>query len=240
MTTPPPERLRLARERAGYDSATEAARAMGISVPSYTHHENGTRGFTKHAARYAQFFGVSLDWLLAGKDKKLKIDINETYPEANSLKQRILNLPIKGFVRAGTWQEIDFMSQDSFGNYSAAPDHRFPLEEQFLLQVQGDSMNAAKPIPILEGCLLKCVSFPGWGRDIAPGQIVVVNRLRKQAGEIEATVKRVAFDGKYILLNPESTNKGYVSLKILKNGINEHEDIMIVAVVLDLIYPQVI
>jgi len=52
---------------AGYETATDAARAMGMKPPTYLGHENGTTGLRRTAAiRYARFFGLSLDWLLTG------------------------------------------------------------------------------------------------------------------------------------------------------------------------------
>ena len=74
MTSPAPappdtphQRLRFAREQAGYGRASDAARAMGIEEPTYLGHENGSRGLSRAAARYARFFGVSLDWLIDGR-----------------------------------------------------------------------------------------------------------------------------------------------------------------------------
>src|SRR5262245_7853924 len=63
----PHHRLRFAREQAGYASASDAARAMGVEEPTYLGHENGSRGLSRAAQRYAKFFRVSLDWLLAGR-----------------------------------------------------------------------------------------------------------------------------------------------------------------------------
>ena len=63
----PYHRLRFAREQAGYASASDAARAMGVEEPTYLGHENGSRGLSRAAQRYAKFFRVSLDWLLAGR-----------------------------------------------------------------------------------------------------------------------------------------------------------------------------
>lgn len=58
------ERLQLARERAGYDTATEAAEDLGFVVPTYLAHENGSRGFRRSVQRYARAFGVRWEWLL--------------------------------------------------------------------------------------------------------------------------------------------------------------------------------
>src|SRR5690349_20652560 len=64
---PPNQRLRRAREQAGFARASDAARAMGIEEPTYLGHENGSRGLSRAAPRYARFFGVSLDWLIDGR-----------------------------------------------------------------------------------------------------------------------------------------------------------------------------
>jgi phage repressor protein C with HTH and peptisase S24 domain len=63
------ERLRAARIKAGYATGAAAARAMGISPVSYTHHENGTAGLSRSGERYARFFHVSLEWLLTGRGR---------------------------------------------------------------------------------------------------------------------------------------------------------------------------
>jgi phage repressor protein C with HTH and peptisase S24 domain len=63
----PHQRLRFAREQAGYGRASDAARAMGVEEPTYLGHENGSRGLSRAAARYARFFHVSLDWLIDGR-----------------------------------------------------------------------------------------------------------------------------------------------------------------------------
>lgn len=59
-------RLREARIAAGYETATDAANAMGESVATYTLHENGGRGFKGVAEKYAKKFNVSPGWLLWG------------------------------------------------------------------------------------------------------------------------------------------------------------------------------
>ena len=63
----PHQRLRFAREQAGFARASDAARAIGVGEPTYLGHENGSRGLSRAAARYARFFHVSLDWLIEGR-----------------------------------------------------------------------------------------------------------------------------------------------------------------------------
>lgn len=61
------ERLKHARTDAGFETPTDAARAIGVPPPTYLGHENGTTGLRRAAAiRYSKFFGVSIDWLLTG------------------------------------------------------------------------------------------------------------------------------------------------------------------------------
>lgn len=62
------ERLALAREKAGYANATEAAKALGVPYPTYAGHENGSSGFRPDTgAKYAQRFRVRFEWLMRGR-----------------------------------------------------------------------------------------------------------------------------------------------------------------------------
>lgn len=116
------ERLKWARQKAGYASAAGAARAIGVSVPSYNHHENGTRGFKQdRAARYAKFFKVDLSWLLTGQGQP----------------NRRFSVPVLGYVGAGA----EVISHDDHG--SGELDRvELPMAkaEVAALVVRGDSM----------------------------------------------------------------------------------------------------
>lgn len=61
-------RLRMARSIDGrFDRAAGAARALAVPEPTYQAHENGARGFpVSTARRYAEFYQISLEWLLTG------------------------------------------------------------------------------------------------------------------------------------------------------------------------------
>lgn len=60
------DRLKAAREKAGFLTAAEAARSIGLPEPTYSSYENNHRGFARHAPMLARRFGVSIDWLLNG------------------------------------------------------------------------------------------------------------------------------------------------------------------------------
>ena len=65
--TDPANRLRIARLRAGFQTAKEAAEALGFPVSTYLAHENGSRGYpAKKAEIYARRFKVREQWLLYG------------------------------------------------------------------------------------------------------------------------------------------------------------------------------
>jgi len=60
------KRLRTARERV-FPTAAEAARAMAVNIATYTHHENGTRGYGEAEARlYARRLKTTPEYLLLG------------------------------------------------------------------------------------------------------------------------------------------------------------------------------
>lgn len=62
------DRLKLARERAGYETASEAALRFGWAISTYTGHENGSRGIKNSTAvEYARAFRVPPEWILLGK-----------------------------------------------------------------------------------------------------------------------------------------------------------------------------
>ncbi|WP_150523412.1 helix-turn-helix transcriptional regulator [Roseibium sediminis] len=63
------KKLQEARVKEGYETATDAARAMGIPIQTYISHENGDRSPRLHSARrYADFFNVDYAWLLSEDD----------------------------------------------------------------------------------------------------------------------------------------------------------------------------
>ena len=61
------DRLKNARISAGFSSGAEAARALGVSIPTYNSHESATRDFNdQYALKYARRFKVPVEWLVFG------------------------------------------------------------------------------------------------------------------------------------------------------------------------------
>ena len=77
------ERLRSAREGAGYATAADAANAFGWNEVTYRAHESGQNGFKLSLARrYAKAFCVNVAWLVSGmgpakKNGGLDLDFEE-------------------------------------------------------------------------------------------------------------------------------------------------------------------
>lgn len=122
-------RLKVARKAAGYDSASDAATALGMKYPTYAGHENGSRGLQKNLARYATFFRVSIDWLLTGKGEGPKKAMNGR------------PLPPPGQVRlmgrVGAGQSFMPLDEEPY-EYVEAPEGVPPTTEA--VEVAGNSM----------------------------------------------------------------------------------------------------
>lgn len=89
-------RLRRARELDGrFKEATEAARALGVSVSTYLSHENGSRGFRASAGKYAGFYKINLIWLLEGigtpKSRSADARFLDLTPDEQSELERFAN-----------------------------------------------------------------------------------------------------------------------------------------------------
>lgn len=112
------ERLTVARKRAGFETAAEAAAALGVPYPTYAGHENGSSGFRADKGElYARRFKVNFEWLMRGKgpapgdeDANAKTvssaeDIRELLQKIDGLKPEnitVLLAMIEGFRRANS------------------------------------------------------------------------------------------------------------------------------------------
>lgn len=81
-------RLRQARERAGFASASEAAQRFEWKTPTYIGHENGSRNYDDEmAVAYGRAFKVLPEWLLFGREVNSRTfsDVSERSPEGFQL-----------------------------------------------------------------------------------------------------------------------------------------------------------
>ena len=89
----PADRLQKIRDRAGFKSATEAARHFGWNENTYRSHENGTRNLSKKsAAQYADSFGANVSYLLFGEGGEFSSNpLSESVVELTS-SSKFINL----------------------------------------------------------------------------------------------------------------------------------------------------
>jgi len=214
------ERLKAARERI-FATAAEAAQAMGVNYQTYAAHENGSRGLRRDAAmRYAKYFNISLEYLLTGRKTV------QPRSEHSTKLAPIVDgdgMPVKGFVRAGIWQET-YAPESELSTLPISADARFPRHLQFALEIQGDSIDRrAKP-----GEYAVCVE---WHGPVQPEDVVIVERRR--AGLFEATIKVVKASPKGTLhLAPDSTNSAHKPILIKEADMKDGEEIAVVGKVL--------
>lgn len=191
------ERLKAAREAAGYETAKAAAEAMGVAVATYLQHENGTRGFpASKADRYASFFRTSPEWLLYGRGKTPRRQ-EVPFSEARRVSRMV---PIMGSVQAGAWAEVE---SDYPESPEAVPVYLAGFEgaSLFALRVRGPSMDKFYP----DGTMV--VVCPAAEIGVREGDHVIVRRARN--GLCETTIKEVVREKGGIALWPRSSDPAF-------------------------------
>lgn len=124
----PFERLKKARENAGFAQAVDAARAFGWPESAYISHENGHRGIRPRVAeRYAKGLKVTAEWILYGKQSK-----------GSGVKPVDRQVPLVGYVGAGAAAYF-FGDQGDLGSVTA-PDGS--SETTVAVEIRGESLGA--------------------------------------------------------------------------------------------------
>ena len=191
----PADRLKRARTDAGYPAAKNAAEAMGISIPTYIQHENGTRGFNAdRAQRYARFFRTTPEWLLYGREVGDRVEPASLGPQVS----------IQGAVAAGVFRERMEYPEGEWEKFTGAAGIEAPASQRFGLRCEGDSMDLIYP----PGTILECVRY--WGDYPIPnGKRVIVQRTH-ESGDVETTVKEYLEDKQGVIwLVPRSSNPAF-------------------------------
>lgn len=191
------ERLTKARIKAKYETAIDAANALGVRPSTYYSHENGSIGLRASVAeKYARKFKVSLDWLLTGRgstegDGAVPYEID------------VAGLPLLGSIQAGHWLELGYAQEEA--KVEMVPiirDPRFPHAKQYALRVVGDSMDLDYP----DGSIVTCVDFADSGMSLGEGLIVHVERQRAGGQLVEVTLKGIELRRGKMFLVPHSSN----------------------------------
>lgn len=122
-------RLRQARLAMGYEEVGDAADALGMKYSTYAGHENGNRGLLRSIQKYADFYNVTLEWLMTGKGKGPGLLNPPT-----TIFDHEHEVPMDSYVGAG---EIVYPIEDG-GHYVEAPPGATP--ETKAAGIRGDSM----------------------------------------------------------------------------------------------------
>lgn len=200
MGTIKSERLKAARKKAGYDSATDAARAFGWTESAYRHHENGTRGFGGDVAkRYGRAFKVRPAWLMGWENVDEKAPPEEPTDDT---------LTVNGSVEAGVWRTSEHWDDERAFVIEGMPSP-IPGVKRFGMLLVGLSMNEFYE----PGTVLDCMSIFKGGVAPKTGDHVIVECVRAD-GLRELTVKEYKEDeGGKCWLVPRSTKPEFTPIE---------------------------
>lgn len=231
------ERIRLARESAGYASAADAARSLGLKEARYRHHENG-RNAPRHAELelYARRYRVSVSWLLTGRgDMKSKAG-------AELVPGPVETAPILGRVRAGAFDNppLPALSEPEAGfEHMPIPPGYSHWKHRYILRVEGHSMNEIAPAGSFVLCLPTVLNgIDPFSLALERQTVVVVQRRDPDFDDrYEYTLKQLVFENDRWVLRPR-TDKTDLKKDIILPPLdydaepsNGQDDIAIIAVV---------
>lgn len=189
------QRLRQAREAAGYPRRSDAAKALKINYNTLAAHESGRRAIDKNQANtYAQLFGVPVEHLLALDLLKLQTRIKSSRrAESGNTAERsagaedngifeTFTIPVLGAAAGGRWLEPDDMhiEQDDL-SIPAAP--QYDVRSQYARKIVGNSVNRR----VRNGEYAIFVKIEHYGQRLRGGELV--DCLRMRAGLYEHSAK---------------------------------------------------
>ncbi|KLK91394.1 hypothetical protein AA309_20035 [Microvirga vignae] len=237
------ERLAWARTQAGYSSKSAAARALGIPVSTYNSHERaeqpGGRDFSPDEAEtYARAFRVAHGWLITGKGGP-KTGGDEVPPQLKPADLALGEYVVAGKVAAGSFREVDEIFDDEPQRITGPADMKYPNARQMAFEIEGDSMNKARP-PMLEGGFVLCVDFEDLENQVPlrDGMKVVVERTKFGGQMREWSVKEIELYEDRIEFHPRSDNPKHKPIVVPRDfQPDDGNEVRILALVRSVHYP---
>lgn len=219
----PGKRLRWARKRANFDTATAAAEAHGWKVPTYLGHENGDRVPSREKAkRYGDAFRVPWAWILEGG------------PTPGRRSNRAGPIPTVGEVAAGQWLDIDTeLDPRDFEQFPITAHPDYPIDAQYGLIVKGTSINRIADA----GSVLHCVDVIKAVIETHEDDVVIVERKRAQASQREVTAKVITRRGKMVVLMPESTDARWKPIEFDPSNRTDEVEVAVIGLVIGIYKP---
>ena len=194
------DRLRLARERAGYPNAADAIEKLSLSGSTYYGHENGDRRPRPDTIReYARLYNVPFDWLSDGGPAPAQsVAITKPAPNASAPSPASTGsrygqmLPVYGVARGGPDGRFAFNGEVL--DRVPRPPILLNVSDAYCVFVDGESMEPRY--------FAGEVVYVHPHRPVKRGNFVVVQLKAEQAGEPpEGYVKQfVAWAGNDLVL----------------------------------------
>lgn len=225
--------LRDQLDKAGRGGKTRLAAHLGVRPDAITRMLNDDPG--KEARRVsadelikmADFFGATPPAMAA----------NPLKSEVKAASDRMVGIHVAGSVRAGVFKEVDQIAAEAGEEdrmiYLPA-DPLFPSARLVAFDVEGDSMNALKPRPILPGDRIICVAFEDIETDfrLRDGLVVVVERTRAEGMMREWSVKQIELYQDRTEFHPRSTNPANKVIVVpLERSPDSTEEVRIIGLV---------
>lgn len=149
MTDRPNSRLKIARERAGFKTASAFAAKFGLTESTYRSTENGTRGLRIETAKqYAKLLGVSWQWLIDGDSqsgnpepvfKPDEMIVNQNALADFFVSDMPRDMPILGTAACGDGEMFE-LNGDAL-DYARRPARLSGVKSAYALYITGDSMS---------------------------------------------------------------------------------------------------
>ena len=191
---------------------------------------------------------TALNDIMSGRNKRpglavikaiatvLECDISYLLGDQDTLKNNqpspIEEIPVIGTAEAGAFRQMQVYPQEE-GEPPTITANRsilYPRAKHFALLVRGDSMNKARPTPIIDGVHILCVDLVDAGIEIESGKIYAVRRTIDAGATYEWTVKRaMVYRDRYELL-PESSNPAHEAFVIKRDKPPQEDGVEIAAI----------
>ena len=167
------ERLRKAREDAGFTSAAKAAEALGLAASTYRAHENGQNDFDFiEAQRYAKKFNVDSLWLFAGKAQSPELLDAQAHFRANR-REPIVEMPASNAV-IGDRVTASGLRIPVYGQAVGGEDGQFEMNGNMLFDVL-----APPSLTPASGAYAICVSGSSMSPRYEDGEICFIDPKRR-------------------------------------------------------------
>lgn len=224
--------IRAKREELGLSQAALAKRAGGISQAAIDKIEKGATKKSRYLPEILSVLGLPLSIL----PSNVSPPTGELRPIPPS---QISQTRIIGKAKAGEFIAIEDMGDwDEQRFIDEVPDARFPNARHLAFEVEGDSMNALKPRPIMDGDMVSALALEDVQHKmpLRDGMIVVVERTRHGGLEREWSIKQLEIYEERVEFHPRSTNPRHKPIVVERD--NEADDgtaVTVIAIVRRLI-----